>query len=77
MTLATVSDQGQVTIPKKVRDGLGIGPGDRIDFVEVSSGKYEVVATTKDVTALKGMFGKAKHTASIEEMNDAIAKMGQ
>lgn len=28
-----VSDKGQVTIPKKVRDALGIRPGDFVDFV--------------------------------------------
>ncbi len=29
-----VTSKGQVTIPKGVRDRLGIRPGDRVDFVE-------------------------------------------
>lgn len=29
---ATVTSKGQVTIPKQVRDELGIAPGDRIVF---------------------------------------------
>ena len=31
----TVSDKGQVTIPKRLRDSLGIAPGDVIEFEEV------------------------------------------
>ena len=27
-----VSSQGQVTIPKAVREAVGIGPGDRVEF---------------------------------------------
>ncbi len=29
-----VTSKGQVTIPKDVRDRLGIGPGSEVDFVE-------------------------------------------
>jgi AbrB family looped-hinge helix DNA binding protein len=31
--LTTVTSKGQVTIPKEVRDAVGIKPHDRIDFV--------------------------------------------
>jgi AbrB family looped-hinge helix DNA binding protein len=34
MPTAKVTSKGQVTIPKKVRDGLGIRPGDELDFVQ-------------------------------------------
>jgi AbrB family looped-hinge helix DNA binding protein len=29
-----VTEKGQVTIPKEIRDRLGIGPGSEVDFVE-------------------------------------------
>lgn len=29
-----VTSKGQVTIPKEIRDHLGIGPGSEVDFVE-------------------------------------------
>lgn len=32
MPLARVTSDGRVTIPKPVRDALGLRPGDRIDF---------------------------------------------
>jgi antitoxin PrlF len=31
---AVVSEKGQVTIPKPLRDSLGIEPGQELDFVE-------------------------------------------
>ena len=32
MTLATITSKGQVTVPKKFRDNLGLHAGDKIDF---------------------------------------------
>lgn len=34
--------KGQVTIPKRVRDALGLKPGDEVDFVVESSGSVVV-----------------------------------
>lgn len=34
MTKAKVTSKGQVTIPKDVRERLGLRPGDAIEFVE-------------------------------------------
>lgn len=31
---STVSEKGQVTVPKALRDTLGIRPGDELEFVE-------------------------------------------
>lgn len=39
---AKVSEKGQVTIPKPVRDKLGIGAGDELDF-EVEGGRIVAV----------------------------------
>lgn len=76
MTTATISSKGQITIPADVRQALHVDTGDRVEFVEVGLGRYEFVAATRSVTELKGMFGKAKRTVSIEEMNRAIATRG-
>jgi antitoxin PrlF len=38
MTVATVTSKGQVTIPKDVRDRLGIHPGDQLEFMENERG---------------------------------------
>ena len=76
MTTATISSKGQITIPADVRQALHVKTGDRVEFVEVEPGRYEFVAATRSVTELKGMFGKATRTASIEEMNLAIKAQG-
>ena len=31
--VSTITDKGQTTVPKAVRDALGVGPGDRIAFL--------------------------------------------
>jgi antitoxin PrlF len=76
MPTATLTSKGQITIPAEVRAALGVEAGDRVEFVEVAPGRYEFIAATRSVTALKGMFGKAQKTVSIKEMNAVIAKRG-
>jgi AbrB family looped-hinge helix DNA binding protein len=39
----TVTAKGQVTIPKAVRDMLGIGPGSQVDFRRAADGSIVVV----------------------------------
>ena len=41
-----VTSKGQVTIPKKVRDHLGIRPGSAVDFVAGTDGRVTLVKKT-------------------------------
>jgi AbrB family looped-hinge helix DNA binding protein len=74
MTRATLTSKGQITIPKEVRERLGIEAGDRLEFVEQERGVYKVVAATKDVRHLKGLVPKPRRPVSVEEMKAAIRK---
>jgi antitoxin PrlF len=76
MTTATLTSKGQITIPVEVREALGVDAGDRVEFVEVAPGRYEFIAATRSVKALKGMFGKPRKSVSVEEMNAVIARRG-
>ncbi len=37
--MPTVTVKGQVTIPKRIRDALGIGPGSLVEFVMSNDGQ--------------------------------------
>lgn len=37
-----VTTKGQVTIPKEIRDHLGIGPGSQVEFVATDEGAHLV-----------------------------------
>lgn len=76
MSTATLTSKGQITIPAEVRNDLKVDAGDRVEFVQIVPGRYEFVAATSEVTALKGMFGVAKKAVTIESMNAAIAQRG-
>ena len=71
MALATVTTKGQITIPAEVRKALHIHAGDRIEFVETGTGRFEVIAGVNDVSGLKGLV-KTTSVVSIEAMNSAI-----
>mgnify|MGYP001302914408 FL=1 len=77
MITATITAKGQITIPAEIRQALRLDAGDRIVFEETQPGCYVFKPAQKvKVGVLKGMFGKAKKTVSIEEMNAIIAKRG-
>lgn len=66
----TVTAKGQVTIPKAVRDLLGIGPGSRVDFRRAADGSVVVVPVDKDrqhsrFAKFRGHAGKGMSTDEI------------
>jgi antitoxin PrlF len=74
MSTATITSKGQITIPADVLRELKVNAGDRVEFVLIAPGRYELVAVTGDVTALKGMFGPSKKAVSIKSMNAAALR---
>jgi AbrB family looped-hinge helix DNA binding protein len=75
MPSATLTSKGQITIPTRVRQALGLDAGDRIEFVETAKGQFSIIPSTGSVQELKGLFrGRRSKPASIVEMNQAIAK---
>ncbi len=69
----TVTSKGQVTIPKRVRDLLGIGPGSMIDFERAPDGRIVLVKIEKKArpnrfARLRGHAGKGLSTAEIMAM---------
>jgi antitoxin PrlF len=70
---ATVTSKGQVTIPKQVRDLLGIGPGSVVDFERGQDGRVILVKVEKKArpnrfARLRGHAGKGLSTDEIMAM---------
>jgi antitoxin PrlF len=76
MPAATVTSKGQITIPKEVRERLGLEAGDRLEFVADDKGAWRIVAATRDVRAVKGIIPKPARPVSVEDMNRAVRGRG-
>lgn len=75
MAVATLTSKGRITIPSRVRTALGLEAGDRVEFVEQGKGQFAIVAATRSIQELKGIFqGKRRKPVSIEQMNADIAR---
>ncbi len=66
----TVTSKGQVTIPKPVRDYLGLGPGSRVSFDRMPAGGVELRAepATGKPSTLSGLRGHAGRGLSTDEI---------
>jgi AbrB family looped-hinge helix DNA binding protein len=69
---ARVTTKGQVTIPKDVRDRLGIRPGDEIEFVEGRAGVR--VRKCVRVSPFAKYRGYLKHLAG-RESDEVVEEM--
>lgn len=65
---STVSEKGQVTIPKRLRDALGIRPGAVLDFQEQKGRLVATKVTTRDpVDAVYGLLKLNRPTDELIE----------
>ena len=54
MARSTITGKGQITLPKAVREALGVGYGDRVAFHIHEDGTVTIEAETVDVRSLRG-----------------------
>lgn len=72
MTIAKVTSKGQITVPKAVRDRLGLEPGDELEFIE--TGGQMVIRRQETGSRFEKYRGYLKHLqgqdpdALVEEM---------
>ena len=74
MSAATLTTKGQLTLPKEVRTALGVGPGDKVEFVRMEDGNYAVMPATQSVKMLKGLIPKPRKPVTLADMDAAIAR---
>jgi AbrB family looped-hinge helix DNA binding protein len=72
---ATLTTKGQITIPKEVRERLGIDTGDRLSFVVQDDGTVVVRPITRHVRELGGLLHRpGRRSLSIDQMDAGIAR---
>ena len=65
-----VTSKGQVTIPKRVRDYLGLAPGSMVEFDVTPDGR--IVLINQDATPKPSRFEKVRGTATVKMTTDEI-----
>ena len=74
MAVATMTSKGQLTVPKEIRDRLGLAPGDKVELVPC--GERAVTMRKRRSVPLRELFGSLPTNGgklTVEEMDDAIA----
>ena len=72
MIESTITSRGRTTLPKAVRQALGIAPGDRVRYFILDNGQVRMVP----VRPLSRLFGVLKHEGpplTLKDMENAIA----
>lgn len=76
MSSSTITSKGQTTIPKEIRERLGVSTGDRVEYVVEPDGHVRLLPATRHVRELRGVL---KHRApakplTLDEMDEAIRR---
>jgi AbrB family looped-hinge helix DNA binding protein len=72
-TTAVVREKGQVTLPKAVRERLGIEPGSRLSFSTLPDGTLVAHVLAKGADPLFGLLAKVGERAtSLDDMDEAV-----
>ena len=72
MPSATLTSKGQVTIPKAVRDELGLRVGDRVAFRVLEDGTVVVEPETIDLLDLNNILRPQRKGITIADMDEVI-----
>ena len=72
MPSTTLTTKGQVTIPKAVRDELGLREGDRVAFRVLEDGTVIVEPENVDLLDLRGVLKPRRKGVTVEDMDRAI-----
>lgn len=73
MIESAVTSKGQTTLPKAVREALGVGPGDRVRYVILDNGEVRMLP----VRPISELFGVLKYDGppvTLEDMERAVVE---
>ncbi|TNF19051.1 MAG: AbrB/MazE/SpoVT family DNA-binding domain-containing protein [Rhodobacteraceae bacterium] len=77
MQESTVTTKGQTTLPREVREALGLKPGDRIRYLVLDNGQVRILKP-RSVMSLAGLLHReGRAPVTLEDMEAAIARSAQ
>ena len=68
MPNATLTSKGQITIPKEIRDSLGLKPKDRLSFTQMPNGTVIMRVKNKSILDLADLIKYEGPKIPIEKM---------
>ena len=68
----TLTSKGQVTIPKKVRDALHLGPGSAVEFTVNDAGEIVLRKSGRKPAGKRDRFEAARGKAQIKWRTDEL-----
>lgn len=71
---ATVTSKGQVTLPRAVRERLGVPDGGAITFALDEGTAVVVTPAELSVQRLKGILGKPRRSLTLDQMDEVIRR---
>lgn len=75
MTATTLTSKGQVTVPKNVRDYLGIGPGSKVTFELTPKGDVLLRPMATGRVGRRSPFAKVRGSATVRMRTDEIMRL--
>lgn len=71
---ATLTDKGQITIPRQVRDRLRLRSGHKVEFSIEGDSRAVLRPSGPRLSDLAGILGRPKRSVSFEEMDEGIRR---
>jgi len=77
MARSLISSRGQTVIPKQIRDRLGLGAGDEVEFLVRDANEVVMKPVTRHASELKGvLFAPGRKPVSDAAIRQAIRRRG-
>jgi AbrB family looped-hinge helix DNA binding protein len=73
---ATLTSKGQITLPKQIRERLGLDAGSMLDFQILSDNTITARPVKPDARRIRGLL-KSPHAPppTVDQMDEAVAKL--
>ena len=76
MPASRITSKGQITLPKAVREALGVEAGDRVSFRIGDDGVVVLEAETIDLRSLRGSLRPRRRGITVEQMTEVVRQRG-